>query len=181
MNEANRGVREAARDVVVEILGALGVPPQEMDSHFGEGSAGAAIELRLTRFAEAILEQAQPKPPAKASPERPGSPARQNARGRTTIRVSNGKRRIEYKMVTMSPPTDNLIGEHLLQDQQGKYEIDLPLASISSSLMPSRVIRAALAPTHPEPLFLLGVAKNWRLGQGQENDLFAGDGADVVV
>ena len=29
-----------------------------MDSYFGEGSAGAAIELRLTRFAGAILEQA---------------------------------------------------------------------------------------------------------------------------
>ena len=55
-------VREAARDVVVEILGALGVQPQEMDSHFEEGAAGAAIELRLTRFAGAILEQARPKP-----------------------------------------------------------------------------------------------------------------------
>jgi hypothetical protein len=63
MNEANRAVREAARDVAVEILGALGVQPQEMDSHFGEGAEGAAIELRLTRFAGAILEQARPQPP----------------------------------------------------------------------------------------------------------------------
>ena len=62
MNEVNRAVREAARDVVVEILAALGVQPQEMDSHFGEGSAGAALELRLTRFAEAIVEQAKAKP-----------------------------------------------------------------------------------------------------------------------
>jgi hypothetical protein len=62
MNEANRAVREAARDLVVEILRALGVRPQEMDSHFGEGAAGAAIELRLTQFAGAILEQAKPKP-----------------------------------------------------------------------------------------------------------------------
>jgi hypothetical protein len=63
MNEANRAVREAARDLAVEILGALGVQPQDMDSNFGEGAAGAAIELRLTRFAGAILEQARPQPP----------------------------------------------------------------------------------------------------------------------
>lgn len=63
MNEANEAVREAARDLVVEILGALGVQPQEMDSKFGEGSRGAAIELQLTRFAGAILRQAKPKPP----------------------------------------------------------------------------------------------------------------------
>ena len=62
MNEANSAVREAAHDVAVEILGALGVQPQAMDSHFREGSAGAAIELRLTRFAGAILEQAKPTP-----------------------------------------------------------------------------------------------------------------------
>jgi len=62
MNEANREVREAARNVAVEILGALGVEPQEMDSNFEEGAAGTAIELRLTRFAGAILEQAKPKP-----------------------------------------------------------------------------------------------------------------------
>ena len=61
MNESNRAVREAAREVVVEILGALGIQPQEMESHFGEGSAGAAIEQRLTQFASAILEQAKPK------------------------------------------------------------------------------------------------------------------------
>ena len=59
MNEANRAVREAARDLAVEILGGLGIKPQEMESYFGEGSAGAAIELRLTRFAGAILEQSQ--------------------------------------------------------------------------------------------------------------------------
>ncbi len=62
MNEANSAVRDAAHDVAVEILGALGVQPQEMDTHFGEGSVGAAIELRLTRFAGAILEQAKPRP-----------------------------------------------------------------------------------------------------------------------
>jgi hypothetical protein len=68
MNEVNRTVREAARDVVVEILGALGVQPQEIDSHFGEGSEGAAIELRLTRFAGAILEQAKLNPSIQAIP-----------------------------------------------------------------------------------------------------------------
>ena len=62
MNESNRTVREAARDVAVEILGALGIQSPEMEAHFGEGSEGAAIELRLTRFASAILEQAKPKP-----------------------------------------------------------------------------------------------------------------------
>lgn len=59
MNEANLAVREAAREVVVEILNALGVPPQELESHFGEGATGAAIELQLTRFAGTILEQAK--------------------------------------------------------------------------------------------------------------------------
>ena len=66
MNEANRAVRESARDLAVEILGALGIKPQEMESYFGEGSAGAAIELRLTRFAGTILEQAKVKPTPKA-------------------------------------------------------------------------------------------------------------------
>jgi hypothetical protein len=65
MNETNEAVREAARDLTVEILNALGIPSQEMDSNFGEGSTGAAIELQLTRFAGAILEQAKPKPPPK--------------------------------------------------------------------------------------------------------------------
>lgn len=68
MNEANRAVREAARDLVVEILGALGIKPQEMESHFGEGAAGAGIELRLTQFADAILAQANPPRPSKALP-----------------------------------------------------------------------------------------------------------------
>jgi hypothetical protein len=68
MNEANSTVREAARDLAVEILGAVGVQPQGMDSTFGEGSIGAALELRLTRFAGAILEQAKPKPPPKVLP-----------------------------------------------------------------------------------------------------------------
>ena len=68
MNEANKAVREAARDLVVEILGAIGIKPQDMDSYFGEGSTGAAIELRLTQFAGAILEQAKPKPPPKPLP-----------------------------------------------------------------------------------------------------------------
>lgn len=62
MNEANRAVREAARDVVVDILGVAGVQRQEMESRFGEGSAGAALELRLTRFANAILEQVNTTP-----------------------------------------------------------------------------------------------------------------------
>jgi len=62
MNEANKAVREAARDLVVEILGAIGIEPQEMNSQFSEGAAGSAIELRLTQFAGAILEQAKPKP-----------------------------------------------------------------------------------------------------------------------
>jgi hypothetical protein len=66
MNEANAAVRDAARDLAVEILGALGVQPEKMDSHFGEGSAGAAIELRLTQFAGAILEQVKPRPPIKS-------------------------------------------------------------------------------------------------------------------
>ena len=66
MNEANKAVREAARDVAVEILRVLGIQPQEMDSHYGEGSVGAAIELRLTRFAGAILEQAKAEQPIEA-------------------------------------------------------------------------------------------------------------------
>ena len=68
MNVSNKAVREASKDVVVEILAALGIRPQEMESHFGEGSAGAAIELRLTRFASAILEQAKPKIPIRTLP-----------------------------------------------------------------------------------------------------------------
>ena len=68
MNEANEAVREAARDLTVEILGTLGIKPQEMDSYCGEGSAGAAIELRLIRFAGAILEQAKPTPSPKVIP-----------------------------------------------------------------------------------------------------------------
>ena len=66
MNEANSAVRKAARDLAVEILGALGIKPQEMDSYFSEGSAGAAIELRLTQFAGAVLEQAMLTPPPKS-------------------------------------------------------------------------------------------------------------------
>ena len=68
MNEANEAVREAARDLTVEILSALGIKPEEMDSYCGEESAGAAIELRLIRFAGAILEQAKPTPPPKVLP-----------------------------------------------------------------------------------------------------------------
>ena len=66
MNEANSAVRKAARDVAVEILRVLGIQPQEMDSHFGEGSEGAAIELRLTRFAGSILEQAKAEQPVES-------------------------------------------------------------------------------------------------------------------
>jgi hypothetical protein len=62
MNEANESVRETARDVVVEILCATGIKRQEIESYFGEGSAGAALELQLTRFAGAILDQVKPKP-----------------------------------------------------------------------------------------------------------------------
>ena len=62
MNESNSAVREAARNVVVEILDALGVQPQDGDARFGEGSTGAAMELRLTCFANAILEQAKTRP-----------------------------------------------------------------------------------------------------------------------
>ena len=68
MNESNRAVREAAHDVVVEILGALGTQARGMESGFGEGSAGAAIELRLTRFASAILDQAKPRAPIRTLP-----------------------------------------------------------------------------------------------------------------
>ncbi len=68
MNEASKKVREAARDVVAEILAALGVQPREMESRFGEGSVGAAIELMLTRFASAILEQAKPQPAIRSLP-----------------------------------------------------------------------------------------------------------------
>ncbi|MFZ1936815.1 MAG: hypothetical protein WCB27_07755, partial [Thermoguttaceae bacterium] len=52
----NSGEFSVTSKLTVEILGALGIKPQEMDSYFGEGSAGAAIELRLIRFAGAILE-----------------------------------------------------------------------------------------------------------------------------
>ena len=68
MYESNKKVREASRDVVVEILAALGVQPREMESRFGEGSAAAAIELKLTRFASAILEQANPQPAIRSLP-----------------------------------------------------------------------------------------------------------------
>ena len=68
MNEANKTVREATREVIVEILAAIGVQPEEVESHFGEGSEGAAIELRLTRFAGAILEQAKLNPSIQAIP-----------------------------------------------------------------------------------------------------------------
>ena len=66
MNAANRIVREAARGVAEATLTAVGVQADEMESHFGEGSEGAAIELRLTRFAEAILAQATPRPPSQS-------------------------------------------------------------------------------------------------------------------
>ena len=62
MNESNSAVREAAHDVAVEILGALGIPAEAMESHFNEGGTGAALKLRLTRFAGAILEQAKQNP-----------------------------------------------------------------------------------------------------------------------
>jgi hypothetical protein len=64
MNEANKTVRDAARELTVEILSALGIKPQEMDSYFDEGATGAAIELRLTQFAGAILEEAKSNSPS---------------------------------------------------------------------------------------------------------------------
>ena len=73
MNEANEAVRAAARDLTVEILDALGIKSQEMDANFGEGSPGAAIELRLTQFAGAILEQTEMKSPLKGLPRAFGS------------------------------------------------------------------------------------------------------------
>ena len=68
MNESNKSVREAAREVVVEILHALGTQPQDIESQFGEASTGAAMELQLTRFASVILEQAKPKPATRSLP-----------------------------------------------------------------------------------------------------------------
>jgi hypothetical protein len=68
MNEADEAVRKAARDLAVEILAALGIKTEEMESYFSEGAAGVAIELRLTQFAGAILAQAKPKPPLKTVP-----------------------------------------------------------------------------------------------------------------
>jgi hypothetical protein len=62
MNESGSEVRDVAREVVVELLAARGIQPKEMDANFGEESVGAAIELRLTRFADAILAQAKPRP-----------------------------------------------------------------------------------------------------------------------
>ena len=40
MNEANSAVRDAAHDVAVEILGALGVQPQENGYAFRRGIRG---------------------------------------------------------------------------------------------------------------------------------------------
>ena len=62
MNEANRAVRGSGAGRGCGNPCALGFEPQEMDSNFAEGAAGTAIELRLTRFAGAILEQANPSP-----------------------------------------------------------------------------------------------------------------------
>jgi hypothetical protein len=39
-----------------------------MGSQFGEGAAGAGLELQLTRFAGAIVEQARSKPPIQSLP-----------------------------------------------------------------------------------------------------------------
>ena len=63
MNEANRAVREAAQRRGCGNPWRPWSATARDDTHFDEGSAGAAIELRLTRFAGAILEQAKPKPP----------------------------------------------------------------------------------------------------------------------
>jgi hypothetical protein len=64
MNESNEAVRDAARNLTVEILQALGIEPRDVESQFGEGSAGAAIELRLTQFASVILEEAKSNAPS---------------------------------------------------------------------------------------------------------------------
>ena len=68
MNEANREVREAARNLAVEILRALGVQPQEMDSHFGEGSdrgrhRTAANAVRRSHFRASKAEATNPIAP----------------------------------------------------------------------------------------------------------------------
>ena len=65
MNTVDEGVWKAARELTVEILSAIGVKSEEMESYFGEASAGSAIELQLTRFAGAILEQAKTVRPPK--------------------------------------------------------------------------------------------------------------------
>jgi hypothetical protein len=73
MNEANQEVREAARNLVLELLNAVGVQGDDADTQFGEGSTAATLELSLTRFAGAILEQARRAPPSKAIPPSPGA------------------------------------------------------------------------------------------------------------
>ena len=112
MNESNRTVREAASEVAVEILGVLGTQPQEMESNFGEGSAGAAIELRLTQFARAILEQAQRKG---------GNPI---AHLKACVNVNNLIRTMN------DPPLDDTVGARM---QGIRCEIDQDLEDVSAS------------------------------------------------
>lgn len=73
MNEANQEVREAARNLVLAILDAVGIHGNYTDTQFGEGSTAATLELGLTRFAGAILEQAGRKTQNKTIPPVPGA------------------------------------------------------------------------------------------------------------
>ena len=66
MNEANRAVRERRETWLWKSLRPLEFQRQEIESHFGEGAIGAAIELQLTRFAVAILEQAKADQPTQS-------------------------------------------------------------------------------------------------------------------
>ena len=72
-----------------------------MGSQFGEGAAGAALELRLTRFAGAIVEQAKPKPPIQSLPRAIGSLAGHNAGEKTTIGISNHRRGLPMGLILL--------------------------------------------------------------------------------
>ena len=62
MNEANKAVRDAARDLAVEILGGWS-QPQEMESYFGEGSAGPRSNC-VYAVCRGHFRKAKPKPPS---------------------------------------------------------------------------------------------------------------------
>ena len=93
MNEANRAVREAARAVVVEILGALGVQPQEMDSILGGCRRGrhrtAADEVRRGYFRASPAEATNPTAPPSDRGRRLGKTSvKRQPPGRQTIERS---------------------------------------------------------------------------------------------